>query len=106
VVSRSELGAHPPRYNFAGREVLKIGREACEANDTTLFETAISLVPQSGVEFFIRILLSEAIRNDALLILNNLVKNHVVGFHDLKASTVVSWPLASKETLQFLLVHG
>jgi hypothetical protein len=67
-------------------EVLKIGRKACEANKAIRND--------------------EYIRNGALLILNNLVKKHGVRFHDLKAPTVVSWPLASTETLEFLLAHG
>jgi hypothetical protein len=94
---------HP---TLSWEEVIKIGRKGCEANDTTLLDEAIAFVEPHNIDFFLDIILSEAIGNNALVVLSHLVNNHGVRFHNLETSTVVTWPLASTTTLEYLLAHG
>ena len=77
-------------------------RKACENDDTTLLDQAISMTAAVELKNFYAIARSDAIGNNAMAILNDLIKRGV--------RVAPQWPSdaigASKETLEFLLTQG
>jgi hypothetical protein len=76
--------------------------KACKDDDTMLLDEAISMTAAGDLEGFYADARYTATRNNAMAILNDLIKRGV--------SVVPRWPLsvvgASKETLEFLLAHN
>ncbi|KFX87259.1 hypothetical protein V490_08379 [Pseudogymnoascus sp. VKM F-3557] len=76
--------------------------KACKEDDTTLLDKAISMTAAEDLDECYRVTRLNAIWENAMAILNDLVKRGV--------SVVPRWPSsvvgASKETLEFLLAHG
>lgn len=77
-------------------------RKACENDDTTLLDQAISMTAAGDLKDFYTVARSNAIRNNAMAILNDLIERGV--------SVALQRPSnakgASKETLEFLLTQG
>ncbi|KFY81731.1 hypothetical protein V498_08699 [Pseudogymnoascus sp. VKM F-4517 (FW-2822)] len=77
-------------------------RRACENDDTTLLDQAISMTAAVDLDNFYAIARSDAIGNNAMAILNDFIKRGV--------RVAPRWPSdaigASKETLEFLLTQG
>lgn len=85
-----------------GNRELDLLRKACEDDDTTLLDEAISMTTAGDLEDFYRVARLTATRDNAMAILNDLIKRGV--------RVVPWWSLsvvgASKETLEFLLAQG
>ena len=77
-------------------------RKACEDDDTTLLDEAISMTVAGDLEDFYADASFTAIRKNAMAILNDLIKRGV--------RVVPRWPSsvvgASNETLEFLPAQG
>ncbi|KFY40192.1 hypothetical protein V495_05572 [Pseudogymnoascus sp. VKM F-4514 (FW-929)] len=76
--------------------------KACEDDDTTLLEEAISMTAKEDLQAFYNDIRREATRNSAIAILNSLIERG--------ASVIPQWPFdargSSKETLELLLAQG
>lgn len=90
-----------PIRNMGNRERALL-RKACENDDTTLLDQAISMTAAGDLMDFYAVARSNAIRNNAMAILNDLIERGV--------RVAPRWPSdamgASKETREFLLTQG
>ena len=84
---------------------MAIACEACENDDTTLFDQALSITTKEDIDWFYRYVLQVAIRSNATAILSRLL-DCGVSFKTLWPTTVACVPNVSTATLEFLLDHG
>lgn len=87
-------------------QVWELGRKACEHNDTTLLDEAISLVPARDSAWSYKSIVRSAIRNNSVDILSHLVNNHGACLERLPPWCIATDPKPSTATLEFLLAHG
>lgn len=93
---------HTTSIRNMGNRELDLLRKACEDDDTTLLDEAISMTTAGDLEDFYRVARLTATWDNAMAILNYLIKRGV--------SVVPRWSSsvvgASNETLEFLLAQG
>lgn len=87
-------------------EVWRLGRTACEDNDTNLLDEMISMVPKGDLNRFRLESLRTAIQHNSIAILRHLDDNHAVDFKLLSPESVATVPPPSITTLNSLLALG